>query len=82
MMGVGSVWHWLILLLIVLLIFGTKKLKGAGRDLGESISAFRKGLKDGAQDEEKPAAQEAPQALEAKKTESAKEKAEDAKVAK
>lgn len=50
-MGSFSIWHWLIVLLIVLLIFGTKRLKNVGQDLGEAIKGFKKGM----QDEDKPA---------------------------
>ncbi|HAW45336.1 MAG TPA: twin-arginine translocase subunit TatA [Sutterella sp.] len=60
-MGFGSIWHWVIVLLIVVLIFGTKKLVGAGKDLGEGIHAFKKGLKEGAQEENSTAALEADQ---------------------
>lgn len=51
-MGSFSIWHWLVVLVIVILIFGTKKLKTLGSDLGESIRNFKRGMKD---DEEKPA---------------------------
>lgn len=58
-MGTLSIWHWLIVLAIVLLIFGTKKLRGAGGDLGGAIKNFKTALKDGeaeakAPDKEKP----------------------------
>lgn len=42
-MGSFSVWHWLIVALVVLLVFGTKKLRGAGRDLGEAVRGFKEG---------------------------------------
>ena len=45
MFGFDSVWHWLILLAVVLLLFGTGKLRNVGRDLGSAIAGFRKGLK-------------------------------------
>jgi sec-independent protein translocase protein TatA len=45
-MGGFSIWHWLIVLLVVVLLFGTKKLKNAGSDLGSAIKSFRKGLQD------------------------------------
>jgi sec-independent protein translocase protein TatA len=45
-MGSFSIWHWLILLAIILLIFGTKKLKGAGKDLGDAIKAFKQEVSD------------------------------------
>ena len=47
-MGSFSIWHWLIVLVIVLLIFGTKKLKNMGQDLGGAVKGFKDGMKDGA----------------------------------
>lgn len=44
-MGFGSVTHWLILLAIVLLIFGTKKLRNIGSDLGGAVKGFKDGMK-------------------------------------
>ncbi|NUO75644.1 Sec-independent protein translocase subunit TatA [Lysobacter sp. 5GHs7-4] len=52
-MGGLSLWHWLIVLVIVVLVFGTKRLKNVGQDLGEAVKGFKKGV----QDEDKPAAQ-------------------------
>ncbi|CAM5783683.1 Sec-independent protein translocase subunit TatA [Castellaniella caeni] len=49
-MGSFSIWHWLIVLVIVALIFGTKKLRNIGEDLGGAVKGFKKGMKD-AQDE-------------------------------
>jgi sec-independent protein translocase protein TatA len=46
-MGSFSVWHWLIVLLIVVLIFGTKKLKNIGADLGGAVKGFKDGVRDG-----------------------------------
>ena len=46
-MGSFSVWHWLIVLLIVVLVFGTKKLKNIGSDLGGAVTGFKDGVKDG-----------------------------------
>ena len=46
-MGSFSVWHWLIVLLIVVLVFGTKKLKNLGGDLGSAVKGFKDGMKDG-----------------------------------
>jgi sec-independent protein translocase protein TatA len=43
-MGTFSIWHWLIVLLVVVLLFGTKKLRNLGGDLGEAVRGFRKGL--------------------------------------
>ncbi|TWG92167.1 sec-independent protein translocase protein TatA [Luteimonas sp. J16] len=45
-MGSFSIWHWLIVLVVVLLVFGTKRLRGAGRDLGEAVKGFKKGMAD------------------------------------
>jgi len=45
-MGGFSLWHWVVVLVVVLLIFGTKRLRGAGRDLGEAIKGFKKGMSD------------------------------------
>lgn len=45
-MGGLSLWHWLIVLLVIVLIFGTKHLKNAGRDLGEAVKGFKKGVRD------------------------------------
>lgn len=46
-MGSFSIWHWLIVLLIVVMVFGTKKLKGLGSDLGGAVKGFKDGMKDG-----------------------------------
>ncbi|MDR2240355.1 MAG: Sec-independent protein translocase subunit TatA [Zoogloeaceae bacterium] len=46
-MGSFSVWHWLIVLLIVVLIFGTKKLRNIGQDLGGAVKGFKDGMKEG-----------------------------------
>jgi sec-independent protein translocase protein TatA len=48
-MGSFSIWHWLIVLLIVVLVFGTKKLKNMGQDLGGAVKGFKDGMKDGNQ---------------------------------
>jgi sec-independent protein translocase protein TatA len=45
--GSISIWHWLIVLLVVVLIFGTKKLKNIGSDLGGAVKGFKDGIKDG-----------------------------------
>jgi sec-independent protein translocase protein TatA len=47
-MGSFSIWHWLIVLLIVVMIFGTKKLKNIGTDLGGAVKGFKDGMRDGA----------------------------------
>jgi sec-independent protein translocase protein TatA len=51
-MGSFSIWHWVIVLLIVLLIFGTKKLRNIGADLGGAVKGFKEGMKG--DDEKKP----------------------------
>jgi sec-independent protein translocase protein TatA len=59
-MGSLSIWHWLIVLLIVVMVFGTKKLKNIGGDLGGAVKGFKDGIKDGDQAkaaEDKPATQ-------------------------
>jgi len=45
-MGSFSIWHWLIVLLIVVVVFGTKKLKNIGSDLGGAVKGFKDGMKD------------------------------------
>jgi sec-independent protein translocase protein TatA len=44
-MGSFSIWHWLIVLLVVVLVFGTKKLRNLGADLGSAVKGFRDGMK-------------------------------------
>jgi sec-independent protein translocase protein TatA len=44
-MGGLSIWHWLIVLLVVVLIFGTKKLRNMGQDLGGAVKGFKEGMK-------------------------------------
>jgi sec-independent protein translocase protein TatA len=46
-MGSFSIWHWLVVLLIVVLVFGTKKLKNIGQDLGGAVWGFKDGMMDG-----------------------------------
>ena len=46
-MGSFSIWHWLIVLVIVVLVFGTKKLKNIGGDLGSAVKGFKDGMRDG-----------------------------------
>lgn len=48
-MGSFSIWHWLIVLLIVVMVFGTKKLKNIGSDLGGAVKGFKDGIKEGEQ---------------------------------
>lgn len=44
-MGTFSIWHWLIVLLVVVLVFGTKKLRNMGTDLGGAVRGFKEGMK-------------------------------------
>ena len=44
-MGSMSIWHWLIVLVVVVLIFGTKKLRNVGQDLGGAVKGFKEGMK-------------------------------------
>ena len=46
-MGSLSIWHWLIVLLIVVLVFGTKKLKNIGGDVGGAVNEFKKAMREG-----------------------------------
>lgn len=45
-MGALSIWHWLIVLVIVLLVFGTKKLRNIGQDMGGAVKGFKDGMKE------------------------------------
>lgn len=45
-MGSFSIWHWLIVLAIILLVFGTKRLTGGAKDLGNAVKEFKKGMRD------------------------------------
>ena len=49
-MGSFSIWHWLIVLLVVVLIFGTKKLRNMGADLGGAVRGFKDGMREGGGD--------------------------------
>lgn len=55
-MGSFSIWHWLIVLVIVVLVFGTKKLKGMGADLGGAVKGFKDGIKTGGEEAKDAAA--------------------------
>lgn len=59
-MGGLSIWHWLIVLLVVVLIFGTKKLRNIGQDLGGAVKGFKEGMK-GAEDSAPATPAETPQ---------------------
>ncbi len=54
-MGSFSIWHWLIVLVIILLVFGTRKLRNMGSDLGGAVKGFKEGMKG---DEDRKAAGE------------------------
>jgi len=54
-MGSLSIWHWLIVLVIIMLVFGTKKLRNIGSDLGGAVKGFKEGIKEGSAD--KPASE-------------------------
>lgn len=54
-MGSFSIWHWLVVLGIVVLVFGTKKLRGAGGDLGAAVKNFKSAVKDGEEEANKNA---------------------------
>lgn len=54
-MGSFSIWHWLIVLVIVALVFGTKKIRNIGEDLGGAVKGFKKGMND-VNEEKKPEA--------------------------
>jgi len=60
-MGTMSIWHWMILLIIVVLVFGTKKLGSIGKDLGSAVKGFKEGLHEGQADA--PNAAAAPQQI-------------------
>ena len=56
-MGSFSIWHWLIVLLVVVLIFGTKKLRNIGQDLGGAVKGFKEGMKTSEGDPSAPPAE-------------------------
>jgi sec-independent protein translocase protein TatA len=64
-MGSLSIWHWLIVLGIVILVFGTKKLSSVGSDVGSAIRNFKKAMSDGEAEakEEKDAKEESAKQL-------------------
>lgn len=63
-MGSFSVWHWLIVLLIVLLVFGTKKLRNLGSDLGGAVKGFKDGMKEASADDKSAATETTPPKVE------------------
>lgn len=58
-MGSFSIWHWLIVLVIIMMVFGTKKLRNIGSDLGSAVKGFKDGMREGQED--KPAGSQQPQ---------------------
>ncbi|HWU98895.1 MAG TPA: Sec-independent protein translocase subunit TatA [Oxalicibacterium sp.] len=64
-MGSFSIWHWLIVLVIVMLVFGTKKLGNIGSDVGKAVKGFKDGVKG---EEEKASSQAAPSQVADKST--------------
>ncbi len=57
-MGGLSIWHWLIVLVIVMLVFGTKKLRNMGADLGGAVRGFKDGMREGGDKPAEGAAQQ------------------------
>ena len=53
-MGSMSIWHWVIVLLVVMMVFGTKKIRSIGGDLGGAIKAFRKSMEEPQADDATP----------------------------
>ncbi len=60
-MGSFSIWHWLIVLVIVMLIFGTKKLRNMGADLGGAVRGFKDGMRESSGDKSAEATVPSPQ---------------------
>lgn len=54
-MGSMSIWHWLIVLAIVVVVFGTKKLGNIGKDLGSAVKGFKDGMREGQAEDASPA---------------------------
>jgi len=65
MMGSMSIWHWLIVLVVVMLVFGTKKIGNMGADIGKAVKGFKDGVKG---EDEKPAQNAAPSQVADKST--------------
>ncbi|HAT30458.1 MAG TPA: twin-arginine translocase subunit TatA [Janthinobacterium sp.] len=64
-MGSMSIWHWLIVLVVVMLVFGTKKIGNMGADIGKAVKGFKDGVKG---EDEKPAQNAAPSQVADKST--------------
>jgi sec-independent protein translocase protein TatA len=73
-MGSFSLWHWLIVLLIVVLVFGTKKLRNIGSDVGGAVNEFKKAMKDGKDEQVADEAEQTGTTLEGEVTSKTKEK--------
>lgn len=58
-MGSFSIWHWLVVLIIVVLVFGTRKLRNLGSDLGGAVKGFKEGMKNADGEEKSPPPQQA-----------------------
>jgi sec-independent protein translocase protein TatA len=67
-MGSFSIWHWLIVLLVVVVIFGTKKLRNIGSDLGGAVKGFKDGIKSGSEEAAGAATSAAQQVTTAKRS--------------
>jgi len=59
-MGSFSIWHWLIVLVIVMMVFGTKKLRNIGQDLGGAVKGFKEGMQSGTEAKEQISQNAAP----------------------
>jgi sec-independent protein translocase protein TatA len=68
-MGSFSIWHWLIVLVIVMLIFGTKKLRNMGTDLGGAVRGFKDGMRESSGDKSAEATMPPPQQVSGKTVE-------------
>lgn len=71
-MGSFSIWHWAVVLVIVLLIFGTKKLRNIGSDLGGAVKGFKDGVKESGEKATDAAKQVAGQTIESEVKDKAK----------
>jgi len=67
-MGTFSIWHWLVVLAIILLIFGAKKLRNVGSDLGGAIKNFKQSMKEDDDKTKQDAAEQDPKVIEGKAT--------------
>lgn len=67
-MGSFSIWHWLIVLVIVALVFGTKKLRNMGSDLGGAVKGFKDGMREASDETETQAARRPPESVTTNRT--------------